>query len=83
MITGAAIAAVQYSASILFCAILVRLLVRRPAQVRALATRIATVFGVICLAALYVWLEVGPEIDARLAAGGEVRLPPPAVSFAI
>ena len=82
MVTGAAIAVVQYSASVLFCAILIRLLLRPPA-LRAVATRVAVFFGVISVAAVYVWLELGPEVDARLAAETRMTLPPPVRTFAI
>jgi hypothetical protein len=36
--------------------------------VRRAANRIAVTFGVFALAAGYIWIEVGPEVDRRLAA---------------
>lgn len=54
--------------------------VRRLRQgVRRAANRIAVTFGVFALAAGYVWLEVGPEVDRRLAAEANPTLiqPPP------
>jgi len=47
--------------------------------VRRAANRIAVTFGVFALTAGYVWLELGPEVDRRLAAEANptVIQPPP------
>lgn len=43
--------------------------VRRVGQgARRAANRIAVTFGVFALSAGYIWIEVGPEVDRRLAA---------------
>jgi hypothetical protein len=38
---------------------------------RQVAHRIAVTFGVFAVAAGYVWLDLGPDVDARLAQRGD------------
>jgi hypothetical protein len=57
----------------LFCTVVVVLaaaswvLTLRYHTPRQVAHRIAVTFGVFAVAAGYVWLDVGPDLDARLA----------------
>jgi hypothetical protein len=44
---------------------------------RRTANRIAATFGVFALAAGYIWLEVGPAVDRRLAADHHPTVIPP------
>ena len=68
----------------LFCTLVVVLaaaswvLTLRRHTPRQVAHRIAVTFGVFALAAGYVWLDLGPDLEARLAAHDRPPLADPA-----
>jgi drug/metabolite transporter (DMT)-like permease len=67
----------------LFCTLVVVLaaatwvLTLRRHTPRQIAHRIAVTFGVFAVAAGYVWLDLGPDLDARLAAHDRAPLADP------
>lgn len=73
MITTVAFYILLYSGGVLLLAAGLRLLGRR---FRGLATRIAAVFGIFALAAAYVWVDLGPEIDHQLASHDQPLIVP-------
>lgn len=75
MITSAALAALYYSAAVTALALVARLSIRRRPAIRAAATRVLVVFAVVGIAAAYVCIELGPEVDAALAGPARVPLP--------
>ncbi len=66
MITHTAFTILGFSVAVVACALLACVLTRRGSGPRRAAVRLAVMFGVFALAAGYVWLELGPEIDHRL-----------------
>ncbi len=66
MITQLALTILQFTGLVAALAILARLVSRLGTEPRRAATRVAVMFGVFALAAGYVWLELGPEVDFRL-----------------
>jgi hypothetical protein len=64
-----------FSGNVVLLAALAWLLLPRRREARRVAQRIAVTFGVFALAAGYVWLELGPDLDHRLQAHGRPLLP--------
>lgn len=81
MITMTAMNVTLFSSVIVLFSIFVRLRWRGRPSVRTTSGRLLAVFGMFSLAGLYVWLSLGPELDARLmparvAPGVDEPLPP-------
>jgi hypothetical protein len=55
-----------FSAAVMLLAAAAWTLLRRRAEARRVAQRIGVTFAVFGLAAGYVWLELGPDLDHRL-----------------
>ena len=66
MVTQLALTLLQFSAVVTALAVLARLVSRPGTEPRRAAARVAVLFGVVALAAGYVWLGLGPEVDLRL-----------------
>ena len=79
MITHAAFATLQFSALVVAFALLARFLTRPGSELRRSAVGVAVMFAVFAVAAAYVWLALGPEIDHRLEVRDQplMRNPPP------
>lgn len=57
-----------FSTAVVLLAAVAWALLRRRGEARRAAQRIGVTFAVFALAAGYVWLEVGPDLDHRLQA---------------
>lgn len=66
MITTAAMNVTLLSAAVVVFAIALRLIAAARPAARGLSARLLALFGTFALAALYVWLALGPELDRRL-----------------
>lgn len=66
MITTTAMNVTLFSVAVVSLTVLVRVLLHNRASVRTASGRLLAVFGTFALAGLYVWLSLGPEVDARL-----------------
>ena len=66
MTTTIAYTLTSFSAAVVLLAAVSWLLLRRCREARKAALRIGVTFGVFAVAAGYVWLEVGPNLDHRL-----------------
>ena len=66
MLTQLAFTVLQFSLAVVAWALLIRVFCRRGSEVGRAAVRVAVLFGVFAVAAGYVWLTLGPEIDHRL-----------------
>jgi len=84
MVTTIAYYLLLYCAGVLGGALALRLCARRRPRMRALTARIFAVFGIFALAAGYVWLDLGPKIDHRIAVHDQpLVLPTPPRSIEI
>lgn len=63
MVTTIAFHLLTYCLGVFGGALMVRLCARRRPGVRSLTARLIAIFGIFAIAAAYVWLELGPEID--------------------
>jgi len=67
MVTTIAFYLLLYCASVFGGGLVLRLCARWRPKMRPLAIRLIAVFGIFALGAGYVWLDLGPEIDQRIA----------------
>lgn len=67
MVTTIAFYLFLYCAGVLGGALVLRLCARRRAKLRSLTARLLAVFGIFAIAAGYVWIDLGPRIDHRIA----------------
>jgi hypothetical protein len=75
MTTTIAYTLTVFSSAVVLLAALGWLLLRRRREARRTAVRIGVTFAVFALAAGYVWLELGPDLDQQLQARGRPHLP--------
>ena len=68
MVTDAAFAVLQFSTGVVSAALCLWLGGRRWPEVRTVALRVAVAFAILLAASGYVWLDLGPAVDARLKA---------------
>ena len=77
MVTDAAFAVLQFSTGVVSAALCLWLGGRRWPEVRTVALRVAVAFAILLAASGYVWLDLGPAVDARLMAQQQPILPAP------
>jgi hypothetical protein len=78
MTTAIAYSLTLFSTAVLLLATTGWALLRRRDEARRAAQRITVTFAVFAIAAGYVWLEVGPDLDHRLQAWDQPLLARPA-----
>lgn len=81
MVTTAAMAVTVYSGVLAFIGAVLLLAARTRPRLRRAGARVMTIFGIFALASLYVWVELGPEIDGKLVSSSYPRLPPAPRAF--
>jgi hypothetical protein len=84
MVTTIAFYLLTYCVGVLGGGVLLRLCARRRPRMRSLALRLIAVFGIFAVAAGYVWLDLGPQIDQRIALHDQpLLLPAPPLQIEI
>lgn len=80
MVTTIAFHLLAYCIIVVSAAVVLRLCARRRPKLRSLAVRLITIFGIFAVAAAYVWLDLGPRLDHRIALQNQPLLLPRAPS---
>lgn len=76
MVTTAALMVMLYSGAVALLGAVLRLFAGHGSRYRAMGLRLIVLFGVFAAAGCYVWVDLGPTVDARLASETRPAIPP-------
>jgi hypothetical protein len=75
MVTTTAMVVMFYSGAVALTGAVLLFIARHRPRLRGMGLRLITLFGVTALASFYIWVDLGPSVDAQLTSDPRPAIP--------